>query len=605
MRVLRLVREPSLVAVISLITVTVPSLAAQSLLGIHSSNTPCVDIAMSPDAQVVGVRAGGEPAGIVFLNATNGYRLTSFNASSAPDPQHRRRTIAVGDRYGIAIGGSSLDSIQLFELFEVAPLRSAMFASNSVGLDVAIAPGERIAVARYGVGPEAIRVFDLARATQLASLQSNSVSPGARRHIALSERRALVLGGAAADSLQILDLERRPPIVLATHPSSTAPTDVAMTPDGRLGCVRAGGGMDAIRFFDMQTGAEVGSFPSPTPGTGFRQIALTDARGIVTGGGHSQAVQIFDLSGPRPVLLATHASYSECRDLAIDPSGRIACMRGTTDLAGIQFYDLQSGAQTASFATNSYTEGARLIAMTNIRAVVIGGTDMASTQFFSLTGASPRLLRADPSNSVGRDVVVNPGGDFAVVHRAGELVIHDLFTGNALVRRNTLDSDAHRVLATSDLNAFVLGPPGSTAVSAWGLRDGRPLSVSYYGAGCDQYSGLRARVRAEIVSGGDGVSIHLRNYDPLNSIYLPMAALVVGTGRVRLPLRGTLCEAYVDPRIDMVLYAAPGFDHVVGPTWPIPWTNDLRGLELTVTWAFTVTGYELLTSNGMSLRFSR
>ena len=126
--------------------------------------------------------------------------------------------------------------------------------------------------------------------------------------------------------------------------------DGAITPDGTLGIVRQLGAATTTRFYDMNTGAMLGSYTCASAvvagaGPSEDSVAATDERALVM----NSCADIFDLTQPGFPVLGEHPVGNSARDVAITPDGSIAAVRGGDEGVGYQggglyLFDLTTGA---------------------------------------------------------------------------------------------------------------------------------------------------------------------------------------------------------------------------------------------------------------------
>src|SRR5437870_4091375 len=102
--------------------------------------------------------------------------------------------------------------------------------------------------------------------------------------------RAVVLGGAGPESVSFIDTSTNTPTVVAVDSLSTAPTDVAVTPDGRLAIVRAGAALDGIVVYRTDTGARVLTLGENTGCGRIRNLGIGHVHCIAVTADSSRAV---------------------------------------------------------------------------------------------------------------------------------------------------------------------------------------------------------------------------------------------------------------------------------------------------------------------------
>ncbi|MBK8980359.1 MAG: WD40 repeat domain-containing protein [Planctomycetes bacterium] len=581
-----------------------PALVGQTIgpLGTVGSATACVDVAMPPGGAVAVVRCGAESQGIKFLDAATGLPSGTFATSTAPDPSFSRRSVASSDNYAIVTGGAETASIRIFSLSGAVPQLAGTFGSSTAGLDVAMSPDGRRAVVRCGAEPAGVKVFDMAHRRLIGSFGTSTGSPVARRHVAMSDARAVTIGGADMASILVIDIGSGTAVIRGTHGSSTACSDVAISPSGAVACVRAGAQTDGIRFFSTSTGALLAGFATSTASSAARQIAMTDTRAVVVGGAEAASIRIFDIGSTPPVQLAVFGSGTAPRDVAVSPDGRVACVRAGASSTGIWFFDLATARSMGSFGTTTAGGAVRQIAMTSTRAVVLGGAENATVRVFDISTSLPRELATYASATGGLDVDASADARFAIVRTGQAITFVALASGGLAGSYPTATASGApvRQVAMPGSTAFAIGGAESASIRSFRALSPRPVAISYYGTGCDRSTIFRPRIG--VFATTETLAFSLQNAVPIGSVYFQNCALIAGIGRASVPIPPTGCLALIRLDVPILVYVGSGLNGVIVPPLPIPVDPALAGAIVDFQWAIPGDGNDVFTSDAAELR---
>lgn len=314
--------------------------------------------------------------------------------------------------------------------------------------------------------------------------------------------RAIVTGGAGQDAIQVFDLTTPAPTLLVRHTLETPPADLDMTPDGRFAVVKTGfaigpGATPTLAVFvSPATGAIAATFNNLTNGATIRGpnlIAITpdSSRAVITGGAGPLAIQVYDLTGALPVLLANLPLASLPHDVDVAPGGQLAVVRGGGHVA---FVNVVTGTLVSVVATppsNPLSSNAIAFTPDGSRAVVTGGPGSGAVLTFDLAPAVPALVaNLALTNAVG-DVDVSPDGRFAVVRSGpspGAASALDVAfvnpVGGGLVvsfpaATNNANRSSNSIAFTPDSSrAFVTGGAGADAVHVYDLTPAVPVQMA-------------------------------------------------------------------------------------------------------------------------------
>jgi len=217
-----------------------------------------------------------------------------------------------------------------------------------------------------------------------------------------------------------------------TELTSLGMDDVALTPDGRLAVLRMTSANTIAVVRSLDTGAEVARYQTnATIGSGpsSDSVAVTDTRAVVVG----SDVQVLDLSVPGTARLAEHFPGEFSHDVAIDPLGRFACVRGG---AAVQVIDLATGALLLDAASPNVlgTNAVDSIAVTADHAVALeernGQTTVLIIELAPALGGPPRVVyQSVPSERLSgdpHDLAASPDGQWCAVRSDGEVALYRL-----------------------------------------------------------------------------------------------------------------------------------------------------------------------------------
>lgn len=336
-----------------------------------------------------------------------------------------------------------------------APLVSLLsrHALTTAALDLAIAPDNRYAVVRGAqAGADGIAFFRLSDGVRVGTFQTAtgcplSLSFGQSDCVEVSpdSTRVVAVGDQGADSIQIYDFNpsRTVPVLLQSYPLGTAIHDVAISPDSRFAVVRAAGaGTGGVTFYRLSDGTRNGTFWTSTGAAGVDSIAISpdSRRAIITSGAGNDSVQIYDTSGPIPVLLNAHFIMTACADVKASPNNAFAVVRAAgTAPDSVSFYDLSIGGRGPAFSGPlggwQFRSDRAEIAPNSTRTVVVGEDDVGQTVQIFNTSSGMSMLAQHGLSVFAHDVAISADSRFAAVTgRAGletddNLTFYDLTTG--------------------------------------------------------------------------------------------------------------------------------------------------------------------------------
>jgi hypothetical protein len=453
------------------------------------------------------------PDDVTFYDPASGTQIARFPARSANLSANNAVLFTPDRTRAFVTGGTGLDSVQVFDVTGALPVQIATLGLTTSPADLDVTPNGKLVIVRTGApqnpfAPTTDVIF-LNPVTGAVVASFPSASNGATTRgpnmIAISpdSTRAVVTGGAGPDAIQVFDLTPAVPVRIATYALTRSPYDVDISPNGSLAVVRSGSATlpspippapvdDNITFLNPVTGALVSQLgaTSDNPRSS-NAISFTpdSARAVVTGGPGPDAIRVFNLAGPIPVLVAATDLSQAPGDVDVSPDGRVFVVRsgllqpapGPSVADAVAFVNPTTGAATfhPAASNNSYhSSNSIAFAPDSTRVVVTGGLGQDAVQIYNLTVAPPALLATFVLATPADDVHVSPDGRLAVV-RSGTPPL--LSAAGAVFDAITFYSPATATLVASfsapngnpwDINSIAILPDSSRAVVTGGAGPG-------------------------------------------------------------------------------------------------------------------------------------
>ncbi|MEA2603274.1 MAG: hypothetical protein QOF89_4266 [Acidobacteriota bacterium] len=476
------------------------------------------------------VAAPAAPDDVTFYDPAPGTQIARFPARSA-NPSANNAVLFTPDRTrAFVTGGTGLDSVQVFDVTGALPMQIATLGFLHPPADVDVTPNGKFVIVRTGApqnpfAPTTAVVFlNPVTGAVVATFPSGSNGATTRgpNMIAITpdSTRAVVTGGVGPDGIQVFDLTPAVPVLIATYPLTHSPYDVDVAPNGSLAVVRSGLAIppmappapanDNVTFLNPATGALVSQLgaTSDNPRSS-NAISFTpdSARVVVTGGAGGDAIRVFNLTGPAPVLVAAIALTQAPGDVDVAPDARFFVVRSGPLLPGagpvvtdaVAFVNPVTGAVVVRpAASNNSQHSSNSIAFTpdSTRAVVTGGSGTDAVQVYDLTVAVPVLLATFPLLTPADDVHVSPDGRLAVVRSGNPIfppsggVVADAIAFYApatatqvllfpAASSNPWDINSIAILPDSS-RAIVTGGAGPGAVRIFNLTPAVPSQIATF-----------------------------------------------------------------------------------------------------------------------------
>ncbi len=379
--------------------------------------------------------------------------------------------------------------VQIFVVGNPTPSTLSGHNLSSQPTDLTLTPDGTKAVVRAGATGDAITVYELATGTKLVSIGSNSAPSGTTDSVEATDTRAVTLGAAGAtDSVHIVDLSVNPPATLNTFGLSSAPRDLAITPDGTKAVVRAGGSPGGITVYDLAAATQLVAITSNSGPAALDSVEVTDSRAVTLGAaGTTDSVQILDLTGGTPSTLNSFNLNSAPVGLAITPDGSKAVVRAGGSTSGITVYDLAAGTQLTSITSNSAPGARNPVEVTDTRAVLLGAAGVTdSVHILDLTTNPPSSMATFSLISSPSDLAITPDGTKAVVRAGGTpdaITVYDLTLGTqiATIGSNSAPVYGMDAVQVTDTRAITVGAVGATdSVHILDLTANPPVTVNTF-----------------------------------------------------------------------------------------------------------------------------
>ena len=269
--------------------------------------------------------------------------------------------------------------------------------------------------------------------------------------------------------------------LLSAYTLSTGIKDVAISPNSKWGCVRAGAAPDGIAFFDMPSGALIKVFPTSTINDveDLIEFSPNSQRVVVTGGAGAGTVNIFDISGAVPVLLATYGLSTSADDLTVSSDNRFAAVRGGAAPDGITVFNLSDGSPNSVFLTTTaggnypYPNTCDRIAFSADaqRLVSIGGAGTGSVDVFNTSGAVPVPLATYGFSTAPAHLALSSDSHYCVIRSgtaADSIAFIDIISGALLSLYPSTSGDVCPCnltrFSSDNNNAVVIGGAGQHSV---------------------------------------------------------------------------------------------------------------------------------------------
>ncbi|HYO14533.1 MAG TPA: hypothetical protein VE685_15155 [Thermoanaerobaculia bacterium] len=403
-------------------------------------SNPPADLDVTPNGRFVIVRNGlaqnpfvpppVPPDSVVFLNPVTGTVVAMFPAASNGATTRGPNMISItpDSTRALVTGGVGADAIQVFDLTPAVPVLIATHSLTRSPYDVDVSPDGKVAVVRSGPPPvpvpgpppaaDNITFLNPATGALVTQLGSPSDNPRSSNAISFTpdSARAVVTSGPGQGAIRVFDLTTASPTLLSSLFLSQAPGDVEVTPDARLFVVRSGlpapapgpAVPDAVAFVNPVTGALVVARPAVSNNANHSSNSIAfspdSTRAVVTGGSGADAVQIYDLTVPVPVLLASFTLSTPADDVHVTPNAKLAIVRSGTPpfpppggavFDAIAFYDPAAATTIALFpaaTSNPWDANSIAVLPDSSRAVVTGGGGPGTVKIFDLTPPVPVLL---------------------------------------------------------------------------------------------------------------------------------------------------------------------------------------------------------------------
>lgn len=315
------------------------------------------DVMLTVDGNTACINA---QSSVAFYDMVAGGLISFVSPSTAPSGV---RQIAVNNDRAIFLrsGGHYIMDTS------VTPPTTVAANVHSTPGDVMLTPDGQTACINAG---SSVAFYDMATGA-LISFGSASSSPSGVRQIAMNATRAIFL---RAQGHFIYDISVSPPVQVSATVTSL-PEDVMLTPDGSTACINTA---NSVAFYDMATGAFLGSRSMATPPHGVRQIAMNSNRAVFLRNGGNI---FFDVTTSPPTeVLANVSSLSH--DVELTPDGATAFIQ--TENA-VVFYNMNTGA-LIDFHSSTPAAGDRSLVVTDTRAMALRTSGNAVFSICDVTG---------------------------------------------------------------------------------------------------------------------------------------------------------------------------------------------------------------------------